>query len=417
MLKDIRQWAASLIAPTINNSGNGATFFSSSDPRVVELLGQSPSSAGVYVTPESAQRVSAVFACVDRIAGGISTLPCQVYRRSGETRRRIEDAPLWWLLNEQPCAAWTSASHWSRAIQYVLMRGDAFTLIKRNAAGQPKELVPLPWESVVAMRQSLEVDSRNTYAVNDGLRVIGYDQDDILHFPGYGYNGLHSMSVLSWGARQASGNAIAMDEYSGRFFADGAHPSIVLSTDKKMDAEQIKTMQDMFASKYSGISNAHKRPLVLTEGLDAKEISISAQDSQLLEARKFQVIDIARAFGVPPHMIGETSASTSWGTGIESMGRAFVTFTLQPHLVRIEQELNRKLFRNAGMFVEFDRSALLEGDLAAQSEFFRAALGGPGTGEGWMTVNEVRARKNLPPIEGGDQIFKPMPATQAGAKA
>lgn len=404
-------WQAARGTASIQNSGNGASYFRSSDPRVLDLLGPIPTASGVYVTPETAQRVSAVYACVDRIAGGISTLPCEIYRREKGTRRAIENAPLWWFLNEQPCAAWTSASHWARAVQSVLLRGDAFTLIKRDASGRISELVPLPWESVVTERETLSIDSRNLYVVNDGFRSIGYDQDDVLHFPGYGFNGVRSMSVLSWGARQAAGNAIAMDEYSGRFFADGAHPSIVLSTDKKMDAERLEALQKAFASKYSGVSNAHKRPLVLTEGMQAKEISMNAQDAQLLEARKFQVVDIARAFGVPPHLIGESSGSTSWGTGIESMGRAFVMFTLQPHLVRMEQELNRKLFRNAGVFVEFDRSALLQGDLKAQSEYYRAALGGPGTGKGWMTVNEVRARMYLEPKTGEDTIFQPSAPT------
>ena len=395
------------------NSGNGAVFFRSSDPRVLELLGPMPAAAGVYVTPETGQRVSAVYACVDRIASGIATLPCRIYRREGEVRRVVEGSPLWWLLNEQPCDAWTSASHWGRAVQYVLLRGDAFTLINRDPVGRVKELVPLPWESVVTERDTLSVDARNIYMVNDGYRAIGYDQDDVLHFPGYGFNGVRSMSVLSWGAREAAGNAIAMDQYSGRFFADGAHPSVVLSSDKKMDGERVEALQKMFADKYSGVSNAHRRPLVLTEGMQATALNITAEDSQLLEARKFQVVEIARAFGVPPHMIGETSASTSWGSGIESMGRAFVTYTLNPHLVRFEQELNRKLFRHAGLFVEFDRSALIQGDLEAQSKYFRAALGGPGTGPGWMTPNQVRAKGYMEPMAGGDKLFDPAAAKPA----
>jgi HK97 family phage portal protein len=396
---------------TFRNSGNGAVFYRSSDPRTLELLGPVPASAGVYVTPETAQRVSAVYACVDRIAGGIATLPCRIYKREGTVRREVPNHPLWWLLNEQPCDAWTATSSWHRAAQYVLMRGDSYKLIKRDPLGGIKELVPLPWESVVTERDTLSIDARNIYMVNDGYRSIGYDQDDILHFPGYGFNGVRSMSVLSWGAREATGNAIAMDQYSGRFFADGAHPNMVLKTEKKMDAERVAALQQMFADKYSGVSNAHRRPLVLTEGMEATPVNINAQDSQLLEARKFQVVDIARAFGVPPHMIGETSASTSWGSGIESMGRAFVTYTLQPHLVRFEQELNRKLFRTAATFVEFDRSALMQGDLAAQAEYYRAALGGPGTGQGWMTVDEIRARQYMEPMGGkASQLFDPAAA-------
>lgn len=381
----------------------------SSDRRFLDWIGHLPTASGVHVTPETAQQVSAVYACVDRISGGIASLPCQIYRRDGETRSRVEDHPLWYLLNEQPTARWTAASAWARAAQYTMLRGDAFAIIKRDAGARVKEIVPVPWEAVTVDPLTLDYDSRNIYLVNDSYRGRAYDQDDILHFPGYGFDGYRSMSVLSWGARQATGNAIAMDQYSGRFFADGAHPSIVLQTAGKMNQAQIDQLKTAFVEKYSGLANAHKSPLVLTEGLTANAISLNAQDMQLLDARKFQVIDIARAFGIPPHLIGETSGSTSWGSGIESMGRAYVMFTLQTHLRRIEQELNRKLFRNAGTFVEFDRSALLEGDLVAQATFFRAALGGPGSGPGWMSPNEVRARKNLEPKTGSDKLFVPTP--------
>jgi len=176
-----------------------------------------------------------------------------------------------------------------------------------------------------------------------------------------------------------------------------------------MDQKQIDLLQMTFANKYSGTGNSHKRPLVLTEGMGVDNVSLSAADSQLLEARKFQVVEIARAFGVPPHLIGETSASTSWGSGIESMGRAFVMFTLDPHLTRIEQELNSKLFPNGEYFLEFDRSVLMAGDLKTQAEFYTAALGGPGAGPGYMTQNEIRKRQNLPPLAGGDKLFNPEP--------
>lgn len=397
---------------------NQSVVFSSSDPQVMTLLGGAPAASGLFVTPESAQRVSAVYACVDRIASGIAILPCEIYRREkGGVRRQVDDHPFWWMLNEQPTAAWNAAAHWSRCLQYILLRGDSFTLIERTPLGQPKGLIPLPWEGVAPLREGDPLAGRNKYMVNDGYSSRGYDQDDVLHFPGYGFNGLRSMSALAWGARNAAGNAMAMDEYSGRFFADGAHPSIVLSTTHKMDPTQVQALQQMFADKYSGTNNAHRRPLVLTEGLEAKEVSISADDAQLIEARKFQVVDIARAFGVPPHLIGETSASTSWGSGIESMGRAFVLFTLQIHLTRLEQELNRKLFRVAGTFLEFDRSTLMEGDLASQAQYYRAAIGGPGSGPGWMAVDEVRQRKYLEP-KGGScaDVFIPQPPSPPAAQ-
>lgn len=382
---------------------------------VIDAFGVIPSVAGQSVTPASAMRVAAAFACVRVIAGGISTLPIHSYRSDGDIKARMPRDDLWYKLNEQPSPQFTAASHWEGVSMAQLLRGDSFTWIRRAMNGSIKELMPLPWHCVSPERQR---DGSVRYYVR--VPEIGIntwlEPAEVLHFPGFGFDGLKSMSVIQYAAKNATGNALAMDEYSGKFFANGAHPSIVLNAPQRMNAEQVERLQSSFAKKYSGSDNFHRLPLVLTEGITAKELSLSAEDSQLLEARKFQVIDIARAFGVPPHMIGETSASTSWGSGIESMSRGFVTYTLQPHLVRIEQELNRKLFpRDSGKFLQFDRDALIEGDSKAQAEYNRAALGGPGTGQGWMTVNEVRRAKGLAPVEGGDVIFDPR--TQQAAQA
>ena len=118
-------------------------------------------------------------------------------------------------------------------------------------------------------------------------------------------------------------------------------------------------------------------------------------------------------------MIGETSASTSWGSGIESMSRGFVTYTLQPHLRKIEQELNRKLYpRDSGKFLRFDRDALIEGDSKAQAEYNRAALGGPGTGMGWLTPDEVRRKQGHKPIGGlASELYNPRTSQPKAATA
>ncbi|KQV85444.1 phage portal protein [Rhizobacter sp. Root1221] len=379
---------------------------------VMEAFGVTPGAAGMVVSPASAMRVAAVFACVQRIAGGISTLPIHAYTTDGDTKSLAPRDALWYLLNEQPSEQYTAASHWEGVSVAQLLRGDGYTWIRRGVNNTIRELLPLPWGGVSPVQQP---DGAVRYYVN--LAQYGIttwlEPAEVLHFPGFGFDGVSSMSVIKHAARNATGNALAMDEYSGRFFSNGAHPSMVLSTDKGMKPEHIVALQTAFATKYAGVQNAHRIPLVLTEGMTAKEISLSAEDAQLLEARKFQVIDIARAFGVPPHMIGETSASTSWGSGIEAMSRAFVTYTLQPHLVRIEQELNRKLFpKNSGRFVRFDREALIEGDSKAQAEYNRAALGGPGTGPGWMTQNEVRKAKGLAPLPGtAGELFDPRKTT------
>lgn len=386
---------------------------------VMDAFGVNASASGVSVNATSAMRVSAVAACVAKISGAIMSMPLHIYRLDGgDIPERIARDDLWYKLNEQPSDQYTAASWWEGVSMAQLLRGDSFALIRRRMNGSIREILPLPWSSVSPSRESSGV----RYYVNLPSHGIAtwFDSTDILHFPGLGFDDatMRSMSVIQYGARNAIGNAIAMDEYSGKFFEGGAHPSIVLSAASKMNPDQIAGLQNAFANKYAGLSNAHRLPLVLTEGITAKELSLSAEDAQLLEARKFQVLDVARAFGVPGFMINESTGSTSWGSGIESMGRGFVQYTLQPWLRKIEQELNRKIFpRDTGRFVEFYRDALIEGDLAAQGAYFRTALGGPGSGDGHMTVNEVRKIKRMAPIAGGDEVFRAPRDQQQGSAA
>ena len=375
---------------------------------VMEAFGVTASASGMAVNSVTAMRVSAVKACVQKIAGTISTLRLDVLKIDGDSETKLPRDELWYLLNEQPSTQFTATSHWDGAVTAQLLRGDGFTWIRRRMNGSIRELMPLPWSSVQPIQQP---DGSIRYYIS--LPQYGIqtwlDPFDILHFPGDGFDGVQSQSVISYGARSAVGNALAMDDYSGKFFANGSHPSIVLSTDKVMGDPQKEALRAAFVAKYSGNDNAHRLPLVLTEGLKAEKISLSAQDAQLLEARKFQVVDIARAFGVPPHMIGETSGSSAVGAGYEQQARDFVMHTLRLHLKRLEQELNRKLVpRNPSKFVRFDLGELIEGDSKAQAEYFRAALGGPGSGMGWMVVDEVRKTKGLPPLGGAAaEIFDP----------
>lgn len=375
---------------------------------VLEAFGVSPASAGIEVNSTSALRVSAVKACVQKIAGSISTLRLDVLKVEGDSEAKMPRDSLWYLLNEQPSGQFTATSHWENTVTSQLLRGDGFTWIRRAMNGNVRELMPLPWSSVRPERQTDGSVRYYLHLPDFGITTWLYPAD-ILHFSGDGFDGLRSMSVISYGARNAVGNALAMDDYSGKFFANGAHPSMVLNAPGTMSQTQIAALQNAFVTKYSGSENFRRLPLVLTEGLTAKELSLSSEDAQLIEARKFQVVDIARAFGVPPHMIGETSGSSAVGAGYEQQARDFVMHTLRLHLKRLEQELNRKLFpRDTGKFVRFDLGDLIEGDSKAQAEYNRAALGGPGTGMGWMSVDEIRKTKGLPPLGGAAaEIFDP----------
>lgn len=394
---------------------NSATY--SQD--VYESFGVSPSSAGIAVTPETALSVSAAYACVRILAGAIASLPIHTYQKTANGRERVDHAT-WWLLNEKPNPRYIAASMWEKIITDMVLRGDSYVFIGRDIYGNIVQLIPLPHASVstILYKNNPRDAGVLKYFVSDMLGNYQVDASDILHFPNFGFDGIRGKSCIQYAARTAIGAASAMDTYAGKFFANGAHPSIVLKTPAKMSPNQVESLQKAFATKYSGIDNAHAIPLVLTDGMQSESVSINATDAQLLEARKFTVLEIARAFLIPPHLIGETSASTSWGSGIESMGRAFVTYSLESHLKKIEQEINSKFWpKREKYFVEIYRDALMAGDSKAQAEYYRAALGGPGAGRGWMTVDEVRKLKNLPPM-GGDcaEIFDPLDQKETPAE-
>ncbi len=365
-----------------------------------ELLAGAPSGAGVVVNETSALRVTAVYACVRLIAGAIASLPLATYRRTDDGRERMR-TDLWWLLNEQPCASVSAAVFWEYLVSQMLLSGDALAEIERGRGGVIRALHPLDSRAVNVRK----VEGRLRYELcRDGV-WLGRDQDDVLHIPGFHSDGVRGLSVIRHAARDAIGLALAAESFSSRFFASGAHPDVALKVPGKMSQEQIDNLRRIWSQKYGGAHNS-SLPIVLTEGTELQEVTISAQDSQLIEARRFQVADIARAFGVPPHMVGETDKSTSWGSGIEQQGIGFVQYTLAPHLNRIEQEINRKCFRTAQHFVEFNVEGLLRGDSKARAEYYTRALGGT-QNPAWMTPNEVRRLENLPAIPDGDTLSKP----------
>lgn len=379
-----------------------AVVVKSSDPQIVAMLGGAPAASGFAVTPDSAMRVSAVYAAVRLLAGACASVPVLIIRETDKGRESISP-DLWWLLNEQPIENWSAAAMWEWVMQSICLRGDGFVEIVRSGAGI-KSLRPHHPDLVQVMR--IPGTDMLMYQVSDensSCRPV--HQDDMLHFPGFGFDGLRSMSVIQWAAFQSIGIALATDALSGHFFANGAAPKHVIHTEKEVDEEQVEQLRNEYRRKYAGVNNAGV-PMVLTEGLKIQEMSMTSVDSELLDSRKFQVLDIARAFGVPPHMIGAQETTSSWGTGIEQMSIGFIRWALQPHLNRIRQELNRKLFRRASPFIEHKMDALLAGDSKAEAEYRRQAVGGS-QGPGWMTINEVRATMNLPAIAGGEKLYNP----------
>lgn len=379
---------------------NEATIVQSSDAQVFEYFG-TPSAAGKPITEDTAARVSMVFACARLIAGAIASLPLHFYERNAGGRTRW-DTPLWWLFNEQPTPRFSAATFWEYITKSILFHGDGFATLRRNAANQVVQVVPHHPLDVLVERRG----DRLVYFVQDLGQRRGYDQEDVLHFPGFGFDGRRSLSVIQYAAKQQIGFNLTTDEFRGKFMSQGLHTPFFFKTEGKMTPEKRDMLRGEYDRKYRGYQNTGT-PMVLTEGVDLKSIQMSMADAQLMEQLKMSNADICRAFGVPPFMVGDPEGSTSWGSGIEQMSIGFVMYTLQPYINRDEQEINRKLFRTSKYFSEFNVDGLRRGDQKSRGEYFKTALGGTQT-PGWMTPNEVRRIDNLPPLPDGDKLFAPV---------
>jgi len=360
------------------------------------------SATGVPVTERSAMMVSAVYACVNIIAGAHVSMPIHCYAKNGNFRTPHEH-PMIPLLNKQAHPRWTAASFLEFILQSKLLLGDAYAILHGRTRANPTP------DAIEPVHKSRVLDT----VVNDGqlwYKIVDeergnpkvYHQDDVLHFPGPGYDGKNGMSQLRYALRNPIGVSLSADEYSAEFFRSGLRPDIAVEIPGTATPEQKELVRETWKSRHYGLTQDRLPPL-LSGGMKVHEISINAEDAQLIETRKFQVEDIARAFGVPPHMIGHTEKSSSWGTGIEQMSMGFVRYTLMPHMVKLEQELNRKLItspadKGRNLFFKFNPGGLLRGDQKSRYESYRIGLGRAGE-QPFLTIDEIRALEDLEPAD------------------
>lgn len=368
--------------------------------------------AGEVVTDNTALSLSPVWACVNLLCGTQATLPLAPYRPARDGSMVIaRDHYLYRILHDSPNFDQTAVDFWEFMCASIELWGNAYARIDRGGGGKVASLVPINPSMVVTRRlASGSIEYRWT---DEGRQFVETDRD-VLHIRGPGGSPLGGMSTLHF-ARNTFSLARALDRSAGATFRNGMRPSVQIAFDKWLTPEQRALAETKLADKYVGAMNAG-RPFVAEGGAEAKPISINPDDAQMLESRSFSVEDICRFFGVPPFMIGHTEKSTSWGTGLEQQTLGFLKFTLRRRLKRIEQALEKQLLttaeRGEGMRITFKLEGLLRADSAGRARFYQQM-----TQIGAMTINEVRALENLPPVEGGDVPRMQMqntPITEAG---
>ena len=377
------------------------------------------STAGKNVNERSAMQMTAVYACVRILSEAIAGLPLHLYRYSDEgSKEKAVDNPLYFLLHDEPNEEMTSFVFRETLMTHLLLWGNAYAQIIRNGKGSVMALYPLMPNKMevdrdengqIIYKYNRSKDEANTK--EEGTVVL--DSTDVLHIPGLGFDGLVGYSPIAM-AKNAIGMAIACEEFGSKFFANGASPSGVLEHPGIL--KDPARVRESWNAAYGGSANSHK-VAVLEEGMKYTPISISPNEAQFLETRKFQINEIARIFRVPPHMVGDLEKSSF--SNIEQQSLEFVKYTLDPWVIRWEQSLSRALLsqdEKRTYFFKFNVDGLLRGDYQSRMNGYAV-----GRQNGWMSANDIRELENMDRIPenlGGDMYLvngNMLPLGKAGA--
>ncbi len=368
-----------------------------------ELIGLSYNTyTGRKVSPQLAMQLTAVFSCVRVLAESVGMLPCSLYEQLERGNKRAVRERLHKLLSVKPNNYMTPQEFWELLIACLCLRGN-FYAYKVYALGDVVELLPLDPGSVVP---KLDSNWEPVYQVtfpNGSSETLS--QHEIWHVRILTFDGLVGLSPVAY-ARQAVGLGLATEEHGSRLFGNGAVTSGVLQTDEALSDEAFARLKKDFESQHQGLANAHK-PLILELGLKWQQISLSSEDAQFLETRKFQLEEICRIYRVPLHMVQNTDRATF--NNIENLGIGFINYSLVPYLTRIEQRINAGLVQPAKQgrfYAKFNTGALLRGDMKSRFESYA-------TGINWgiYSPNECRELEELNPREGGDIYLTPLNMT------
>lgn len=376
------------------------------DPRSLSaVLGAIPTASGASITTEGSLRIVAVYACVRVIAETLASLPLFVYRRLPDGGKEVATGhPLSRVLHDDPNPLMTAFEFREAMLSHLLLWGNAYAEIRQDAGRRAGQLWPLRPDKMKVEKDGGRL--RYVYELNGSDKT--FEDRTVMHWRGLSPDGVKGYSPISL-AREALGRARATEDFSARFFLNGARPGGILQHPSKLSPEAHSRLRQAWEEIHAGPSNAHK-VAILEEGMTYEKVGIPPNEAQWIEAMGHSVVEVARLFRVPPHMIQDLGRAT-WGN-IEHQAIDFVVHTIRPWAVRVEQAMMRDLLdprERATHFIEHKLDGLLRGDTATRYAGYHTALE-----DGWLNRNEVRSLENRNPIEGGDTYRDP---AQAAAPA
>lgn len=379
-------------------------------------LGGGRVAAGVQVTPDSAMRSAAVWACVQAISQDCAKVRPMLKRRAsdGSAQAVVNHPVAGLLLRPNSWQTWFEYAQF----QFVnkLLRGNAYAVKVRDRAQNVRALIPVRADEVsIYEGEGPDGAGELFYDISPQSdltrRRIGgagrFSARDVHHIRGMSLDGICGLSPIGY-AREGVGLALAAETFGAKLFGNGARPSGVIEVPEILSDDAVKRMKSSWEAAHAGVQNAHKTA-VLEQGAKWRPLTMTSEDAQFLETRKFQVSDIARIYRVPPHKIGDLEKATF--SNIESQSLEYYNDCLMPHFESFEQAMARDLLQDPRLFIDHDVRQLLRGDIQG-----RFAAYATGRQWGWLSANDILKSEGDNPIANGDIYLQPMNMVPAGTE-
>jgi HK97 family phage portal protein len=356
------------------------------------------------VTEYTAMSLSALFRAVSLVSGSIGALPLRTLRTNADdTRERVGS------FLDNPGLDHLTPYEWKElAAVHLLLHGNAYAQHVYNNAGALAGLNLIHPLAVTVERDPEAAGGRlYTVLLDDGSRRE-FDALTLTHIPGISLDGLKGLSPIAL-ARLSIGTGLAGDRAANKQFTNGSMISglVTPKDDEDLTEEEAKVVKETVRRAMTGVENAGE-VVVINRKLTFTPWMLSPEDAQFLGSRTFQIDEIGRWYGVPPHLLGLTEKSTSWGQGIHEQNRGLARYTLTPWTTRIEQRLSRLV--RGSLKVEFDYTAFVAPSPEDEIGLLLEQVNG-----GLITPNEARRIRNLPPIPGADELRTPAGAAPVAA--
>ena len=362
--------------------------------------------SGENVTPDTALTYSAYFNAISLISGTIGALPLHLMQGKDKTKRIAEDRAMYRVLHDFANPYMTAMAFRECLMSHILGWGNGYAEKVRNGYGELIALWPITPNRV--RPEMVDGELRYRIQMPDGSPIV-LPRSQVLHVAGIGFDGFLGYSIAAM-ARKSIGLGMAMETFGSRFFGEGTHPGVIVEHPQKLSPDAHSNLKASLTDTYSGLGNSH-RLMLLEEGMKFHQVVIDPKDSQFLESRQFNVPEIARWFNLPPHKLKDLTKSSF--SNIESEQISFVTDSILPWLVRLEQNFNMQLLTESDreysgrgrLYWKHNVEGLLRADAAARGTYYKEMWN-----TGAMTQNQIRALEDMDPDLNplANELFVPM---------